>query len=308
MNGKILDGLQPLEYEHPWDQEALNNLKNLAGLDSLVKKINQYGIEAALRAQYTGSSIKVTNKNFPMLHEQFLNACNILGVFPIPAFYLQWGYEINAFTTGVERPILVLNSGIIDLLEEDEISFIIGHELGHIKSQHVLYHQLATIFPYIGDILGQATLGLGNAISMGIELALLKWSRMSEFTADRAGLLACQNFNAACSTFIKMSGIPSKYYHTIDIAAFLEQAKEFSNYDHKLLDGLVKKLVNLTNDHPWTVLRAAELNKWCEEGNYLAVLNRQYKDCLFCCPYCRQPLLANNIFCPNCGNKIMIQN
>lgn len=306
MDKKILDGLRSMEYEHPWDQEALEKLKSISGLDTVVKKFNQYSVEKFLRAEFTGSSIKVNKKNFPELHEQLINACNILGVFPVPDLYIKWDYGINAFTTGVERTFIVIHSGIIDLLSEDEASFIIGHELGHIKSQHVLYHQMASIFPHIGEILGQATLGLGAIVAAGLEVALLKWARMSEFTADRAGLLACQNFNAACSAFIKMSGLPKKYYDRIDVGSFLEQAQEFAEYDHSLLDSLAKKLINVWQDHPWSVLRVSELNKWCEAGQYSAVIDRQYKDSVFCCPYCRHPIQKTDYYCPNCGNRIII--
>lgn len=307
MEKKILDGLRSYEYEHIWDQEALAKMKGMSGLDTIVKKVNQYGIEKYFRAENTGSSIKVNNSNYPELYNQLVEACNILGVFPVPDLYISWGYTVNAFTAGVERKFIVINSGVIDLLSDEEIGFILGHELGHIKSEHVLYHQIGAIFPSIGEIIGQATLGLGSIVSTGIELALLKWMRMSEFTADRAGLLACQNFNAACSSFIKMSGLPIKYYNRIDINTFLEQAKEFANYESSIFDSMAKKFINMQQDHPWSVLRAAELNKWCENGNYAAVLNRQYKNTQFCCPYCRQPLEETDRFCPNCGNKIIIQ-
>ena len=69
----------------------------------------------------------------------------------IPDLYIQWGYEINAFTVGSENPIVVLNSGLIDMCEDDEIMFIIGHELGHIKSNHMLYHMMANVINMIID-------------------------------------------------------------------------------------------------------------------------------------------------------------
>ena len=128
---------------------------------------------------------------------------------------------------------------------------------------------------------------------------------MSEFTADRAGLLACQDFNAACSAFIKMSGLPSKYYDRIDVNMFLEQAKEFESYDISMVDSLAKKFINLQQDHPWSVLRAAELKKWCEDGSYWKVLNREDRDNLTSkCPYCHSLIKKGDIFCTNCGYKL----
>jgi Zn-dependent protease with chaperone function len=100
--------------------------------------------------------------------------------------------QVNAFTAGVERPIVVVTSGAVDLLTHEELAFLIGHELGHIKSGHVLYHQMADILPLLGSIVASATLGMGGLVSTGIQLALLNWYRMSEFPADRAGLLVCK--------------------------------------------------------------------------------------------------------------------
>jgi Zn-dependent protease with chaperone function len=105
---------------------------------------------------------------------------------------------INAFTVGSENPIVVLNTKTVECLTEAELRFILGHEVGHIKSQHSLYHWIARfILPYIGDTLGKATFGIGKIFTAPLQLALLSWSRKSELTADRAGLLACQNRTAA---------------------------------------------------------------------------------------------------------------
>ena len=305
MGKKILDGLKSFEYEHIWDSEALGKLKGTTGLETIVTGVNKHGIEKLIKAEYTGSALKVNKSNFPEVHQRLVETCNILAVYPIPSLYIQWDYAINACAMGVENTFIVLNSGILDLLTEDEINFIIGHEVGHIKSQHILYHEIAGIFPFIGEIIGYATLGIGSLVASGLQLALMKWKRMSEFTADRAGLLACQDFNAACSAFIKMSGLPSKYYDRIDVNMFLEQAKEFESYDISMVDSLAKKFINLQQDHPWSVLRAAELKKWCEDGSYWKVLNREDRDNLTSkCPYCHSLIKKGDIFCTNCGYKL----
>jgi branched-chain amino acid transport system permease protein len=76
-------------------------------------------------------------------------------------------------------------------------NYTFAHELGHIKSGHVLYYQIAMLLPVIAELIGMATMGFGGLISLPLEIALVRWQRMSEFTADRAGILACQDVNAA---------------------------------------------------------------------------------------------------------------
>src|SRR5690606_21963042 len=118
-------------------------------------------------------------------------------------------------------PIVVLTSGAIDLLTEDELMFLIGHEFGHIKSRHTLYHSIGQTFPVLADVVGQATFGASKLISIPLRLALLRWSRMSEFTADRAGMLCCQNLEVAAAVTMKLAGMPVNYYPGMKLDSFL---------------------------------------------------------------------------------------
>jgi Zn-dependent protease with chaperone function len=188
-----LAGLYPQVYEHPDDAAALDALKHTAGLDLLVRKISAWGMERFLRIQLTGSYLRVTPDNFPDLWRILITARDRLALPITPGLYIQNQEESNAFTAGAEKPVIVVNSGAIDHLEEDELLFVIAHEIGHIKSGHVLYYQIASYIPMIGSFLGDLTLGLGGVLSTGLQVALLHWQRTSELTADRAGLLGCQD-------------------------------------------------------------------------------------------------------------------
>lgn len=273
VTSKLLD-LQPPEYEHPFDRKALEIVKGTPGLDIVVRKLNQLTIEKILKIQFTGSNLKVTRESFPEIHKALAMACNILQVSELPDLYIQWDYAINAFTAGVEKPIIVLSSGCLDLLTFEEQLYVIGHELGHIKSQHVLYHQIAQVFPVLGNLIGGATLGMGSLFATSFELVLLNWGRMSEFTADRAGLLVCQDVNVATKSLLKIAGLPQKYFDSIVVENFVKQAKEFDGYDFDTLDKITKVMSTLWKSHPWTVLRAAELFKWVESGEYESILSR----------------------------------
>ncbi|MCR4441522.1 MAG: M48 family metallopeptidase [Peptococcaceae bacterium] len=223
----------------------------------------------------------------------------------------KWDYQINAMTMGVEKPLVVLFSGCVDLMNRNELLFIIGHELGHIKSRHVLYHQMAKVIPILGEIIGKATLGVGELFSAGLQLALLHWARMSEFTADRAGLLTCQSIDDAVSAFIKMAGVPLKYYNSLVVEEFIQQSREFEGYDYDTLDRIAKFLVIASQNHPWTVMRSAELLKWMDTSEYLDIISGKptpgsqagQQPPLFCVN-CGQRINADAQFCAGCGIKI----
>jgi Zn-dependent protease with chaperone function len=310
MEKKKLKNILSLDYEHPFDRKALNALKKTPGLDKIIKKFWELGIEKLLKIQYTGSHIKLTKNNMPELYKTYVETCEILDMNKIPDLYLIMNYNINAFTTGVENPIIVLNTSCLDLLEEDELRFIIGHELGHIKSGHLLYHQLASILPYLGNMVGNATLGIGNLISMGLHMAIMNWKRMSEFTSDRAGLLVCQNINSATSSMVKIAGLPTKYYSNEVVEDFLTQAREFEDLDYDSLSKIAKYITTAEMSHPWTVMRGSEFFRWSESGQYDEILNMDFdnrdlsKFKFSECPFCEAKLKKEYVFCGKCGRKI----
>jgi Zn-dependent protease with chaperone function len=274
MPRKILNTLESADYEHPEDKKALDILKKTPGLDFLVKKFYEYGLERVYKINYTGSHIKVTKDNFPELLDLFTEACNILNISSLPDFYIEFNPMINGFTTGVDNPIVVLTTGCVDSLADEELMYIIGHELGHIKAGHVLYHTMAQVFPIIGEAIGNLTLGIGNIVSSGTQIALLNWSRKSELTADRAGLLACQDYTGVIGSLMKLAGVPQRYYGKVTLNSFIKQAREFKNLDFDKLDKIAKTLSVMEMSHPWTVMRASEIMDWVEKGEYQHILNK----------------------------------
>ena len=262
-NKKILTGLDHLQYEHPFDKKALAALEKTPGLSAAGKFITKHMVERVYTVQYTGSHLKVTSDNYPKIYEYLQYAAQILDVKKIPELYIEWGYNINACTVGAENPIIVLNSGLIDLCDDDEIMFIIGHELGHIKSNHMLYHMMAQVINFIIE-----QIPFGSITAAPFQYALYYWDRMSEFTADRAGMLACQNKEAAIRAFMKMSGMPIKQFNDMNYQTFIQQASEFKQLDYEGLNKVIKLISIADSTHPWTVMRAAELLNWISSGNY----------------------------------------
>jgi len=304
----VVEGLDPREYEHSYDGKALDALRSAAGFESVVRLFNKHLVERLLTVQYTGSNLKITNQNYPKIYSLLDHACEVLSLKKRPDLYLEPHFGINAATIGSEKPIIVLSSDAIDLLDELELIYILGHEIGHIKSDHVLYHQLASTFPVLATIIGDMTLGLGQAISIPIQGALYNWSRMSEFTADRAGLLACQDVEVAGRVMMKIAGMPIKYYNDMDFEIFVQQAKEFEELDYDSLNKAAKFLLAMDQTHPWTVMRTAQLFRWIETGEYTSVLERKTVELAYkkdgACRRCGYRLAGNEKFCPLCGKSL----
>ena len=262
-NKKILNGLDSSQYEHPFDKKALEALESTPGLDLVGKFIAKNMIERVYTVQYTGSHLRVTKESYPKIYEYLEYACQVLDVKKVPELYTEWGFRIDACTIGAENPIIVLNSGLIDLCDDDEIMFIIGHELGHVKSNHMLYHMMAQVINLIISMIP-----FGTIAAAPVQLALYHWDRMSEYTADRAGLLCCQNKDAAIRAFMKMAGVPIKQFNNMDCNTFIQQAHDFKKLDYDGLNKIVKIVSIADESHAWTVMRAAQLLNWIESGEY----------------------------------------
>ena len=245
----------------------------MPGLSPLLKKVNEYGIDRLLRLQSIASEIRVTPRNFPQLYQPLLEACQILDVTTIPELYLFRGTgHIQTYIIGVEKPIIGINIEAMEWLNYDELLFIFGYEIARIKSQHMIYHQMSIVMPALKMWLSSTTLGLGGLIASGVELALYNWVMMAKFTADRAGLLACQDIDIATTALMKLAGLPEEYLTPNVIEDFLIQSREFASSSVDNLDQVTKILSYSESSLSWLVMRTGELLKWVDSREYDHVL------------------------------------
>ena len=288
---KTLFNLQSSQYEHPFDRTALSKVKAVPILPNVTNFFMNWTAVNWHMLAMCGNNFQVKKESCPDLsilsHEVFTT----LNLDFIPDLYVQQDYYINAYTTGHEKKAFIsISSGAVDRLSDEELSFIIGHESGHIKSGHVLYHMMLAYL----TLLAKNVPG-----SVALKAPLMYWNRMSEFTADRAGLLACQDLNVALSAIMKMAGLPEKYYRTASVDGFMQQARDFMSTYGKGANGIMRVIEIIDEDHPWTVVRASELIKWYESGDYQKVLDGNPNKT---CPICSSSVQLNAQRCPICGH------
>lgn len=264
---KALKGLDANEVLHPEDKAIIERLNGKVGFKSFVDKTVSNIMERYASIEYSAEGINVTQASMPQLYLQLIEACRILDLKEIPACSLDWHYAISSFTVGERKKRMVLQSGSIDLLNPDELNFVMGHELGHMKCGHQTYHMLTECLYMPMQKTPDWKLWVGI-----IKLPLLNWYRISDFTADRMGLLCCQDFNSAISTMIKNAGLPKKYYNQIRVDSFIQQARDFSQNGITTLNEIIKYLSNNSATMPWLVLRASELLRWYDSGEYKRIL------------------------------------
>ena len=259
--------LERADFMHPWDIKATAALHKVPGFDKLIAKVMEWGLERVLFLQNIADNVRVTDKMFPRLHRYLQWSCKVLAV-PEPDFYISMDPVPNAYTYGHTRPFVVMTSGLIELLGEEEQFFAVAHEVGHIKCTHSLYTTVAMNIATILEIVGKATLGLGSLLGTGIELALYDWWRKSELSADRAALLCVQDKDTAIRSFMKLAGGANKLFHEMDQDEFMRQIREYEDADESTLNKIYKFFITAFRTHPFPILRAKHLDEWITSGEF----------------------------------------
>ena len=269
---KILTGIAPVSWEHPADRAALQGLRAVPGFDTAVKKILAFiGGEQGVRLIFQANAVKVGPKQFPRLHDMLADVKTTLDWEKDVELYVSQTPIANAMAVGFDEPFIVIHSGTMSLLNDDEQRVVLGHELGHVMSGHALYHTIL----YLILLFGFANLPfLAGLALLPIRLALMEWYRKSELSSDRAGLLACQSREDSLRLNMKFAGGGDT--SAMDLDVYMEQAKEYAEGGGPV-DTIYKILNTLDLDHPFSSMRAAELQKWIDEGEYdKIVVDGQY--------------------------------
>ncbi|HXL90140.1 MAG TPA: M48 family metallopeptidase [Streptosporangiaceae bacterium] len=266
-----LPGISSRAYEHPADRSALVALRKLTGFDTLLRKLSGLFPQRALRLIFLASSVKVSEQQFPHIHEMLRDACYVLDLEKVPELYVVQQPLVNAMAVGLNEPFIVLNSGLVDLLDPEELRAVIGHEVGHILSGHAVYSTMLAILILLAARI--AWMPIGYLGLRGIIWGLEEWFRKAELSCDRAGLLACQDIDASRRVLMKLAG--GSRLAEMNADAFHDQAHEYDAVPD-LRDSILKVLQLQGNTHPFAVVRFAEIDYWYASGAYQRILDGDY--------------------------------
>jgi Zn-dependent protease with chaperone function len=267
---RILRDIDPAAWEHPADRAALMAVRRIPVFDQVLKTLFGVFGEKPIRLAFQANAVRVGPRQFPEIWHHYIEVCQTLDVKDMPELFVSQTPLVNAGAYGMDRPFIVLNSGAVRLLDRDQLTYLMGHELGHVLSGHVLYRTMIVLLMQLAT-LGFPVIGLA---ARAVLMALLEWQRKSELSADRAGLLALQQPEATLSTLMKLAGGGRE--DETDLNEFLVQADQYRGGGDAA--DMVFKVLNLLGaTHPFHVLRAAELRDWIEAGEYDRILRGEYR-------------------------------
>jgi Zn-dependent protease with chaperone function len=262
-------------WEHPADRAALQALRSVPGVDEVIRKtLALLGGERGVRLLFQGNAVRVGPAQFPKLWHLHTEVCTTFDWPTVPELYVSQTPFFNAGAYGIDQPFIVVHSAALELLGDEELRVLMAHELGHVISGHALYRTIAAILALIS--LGALPTLAGLAV-LPIRLAFLEWSRKSELSSDRAGLLGAQDLVAAHRLDMKMAGggRGDGFGGQLNVEAFMQQAHEYAASGEGL-DVVYKVLSTLALTHPMHTVRAAELQRWVTSGEYDRILRGEY--------------------------------
>lgn len=287
------------EFIHPEDAAALQQMENIPGFPTLVKKILSLGYEQLQYGVNMASNIRLSETQLPKIYHHLPPICEKLGI-EEPEFYLQMNPMPNAYTFGDSKIFITVTSGLVEMMDDEELDAVLAHECGHILCHHVLYNSVARLL-----LSGASSLGFLGSLGLPIQIAMLYWSRKSELSCDRCGSVITSP-EIVARVMARLAGGPKTITNQVNME---EWAKQADLYDEirtgNLWDKTLQLSVTLGLDHPFNAVRVREILKW---GN--SVQYRSLKENLSSntsgkkCPHCGKFVEDSWAFCKYCGTKL----
>ena len=273
-------GISSEAFRHPLDFQAEQALRSVPGFSLVASKFVEFVYERPQLVYLMANSIQAGPRQYATIYGLLRECVKDLDVYPEPSLFISQNPQVNSYAMGQEHPYIVINTGLLDLLNEAEIKTVIAHELGHIKCGHTLLNQMATWVVSTASMIGEMTFGLGNIISNGLIVAFYEWRRKAELSSDRAALLVMDDPRTVMTTMMKIAGGSSKFIDECSLDEFIKQSENYQNLDQDGLNQVYKALMysgtNGMLSHPFPVERIHYLQEWVKSIDYQNIRRGNY--------------------------------
>lgn len=276
-------GISSEAFRHPLDAQAEQALRSVPGFDLVARRFVEFLYERPRYVYLMGNSIEVGPRQYASLYQVFQACVRDLDIFPEPILFVSQSPVVNAYALGQERPCMVLNTSLLDLLDEAEMRSVLAHELGHIKCGHTTLTQMATWAVSLVFGLSEMTFGLSSLVSSGLVMAFYEWLRKAELSADRAALLVMDDVKPVMQSMMRLTGGSSRYSHELNLEEFVRQAERYQALDQDNLNQVYKFFLynnlsqNMFQTHPFALERVHHLQEWAKSAEYQQIRSGQYR-------------------------------
>jgi len=269
-----IENLSVLDYMYPDEDTAFNQVRRVPHLDKLIGKLVGTMSNVSHLPKKEASLYRVTQETCPKLHALYELAKARLDIHQDIPLFIQPEFDFNAYSVGGDSPFIVINSSFVKNCPDEVLLFILGHELGHNKGNHVVYQTLVRLL--LSEVLAG---GQGALLQIGATAALYDWARKQEYSADRAGAIAAggteyaiQGLQTLLGAYDRVKGVQ------VSREDVLMQIEEYEEENENAISKLIMLGMICMMNHPWTVNRIGEMQKWKDSGEFDALIQKKAAD------------------------------
>ena len=287
------------EFIHPEDEADLKELESIPGLGTVVKKVLELGYENLRYGMNMASAIRLSPTQLPEIYNHLPPICMMLGIGE-PEFYLEMNPMPNAYTSGETRVFICVTSGLVEMMDDEELDAVLAHECGHILCHHVMYNMVAQ---YV--LKGVDSLGLLGTLAKPAVYSLLYWSRKAELSCDRCGSVVTSPETVA-RVMARLAGGPKSVTGNICLKEWAAQADVYDQFMNENLWNKAQQVSEYADhSHPMAAVRVREILKWGNSSQYhrlkqQILLNKSAVKC----QKCGSNVLPDWSYCKSCGTKL----
>lgn len=223
--------------------------KTRADLDRMTEK-GPMGV----RRRLLSSSVRLSRGMSPSVHKMTDHCVQKLGVDIPLELYAYAGPQFNAacFKPEDGRLFIIFSSSLLEAFDENELMFVVGHELGHHVYKH---HDIPVGYIATGN----------QQVPASLALQLFAWTRYAEISADRAGAFCANDLSAVAQALFKLaSGLTSERVVSFNLSEFLKQMDEMQAVNAE--PGQGAPVEDWFSTHPFSPLRVKALQLFHQSG------------------------------------------
>jgi len=250
------------DFQTPMDRDLLAPLQLIeqnGAVTYLDNKVIKPLLDDVTTMTYAVDGVEITDQQFIGTPElaQIINDCARILKIPRPRVFIAKRQGLNAFTTNFKDPIIVLHSGLLRCYTDPaELRFIIGHEMGHIKCQHVRWL----------TVLRLGLKSLPTGVSQAALLPLLMWAREAEYSADNAGLICTQNLQVSEDALVRLIlELNDSRVGKLNVDEYLKQR---TSHELSKASDVAYLCMQFMNEHPFIPERISHLREYAKSQRY----------------------------------------
>lgn len=201
--------LHHYDFLHSLEEESMLDIQKNGIFDYISKLCGSIQMRVKTLSNMVLTGYLVTADTSPRLYSIYKKVLKRLYCDQEYALFVDFGYELTAksYGSGKDGHLIIINSACLKELNDEELAALLGHEAGHIMAGHIQYRELLDSLDYIIKYIPIAN----DIVKKKIWSFFSKWMIASEYTADRASLIASGSLEAVISLLRHQAGASGAY-------------------------------------------------------------------------------------------------